>query len=483
MYNKYIKRILDFILAFLALIIISPIFLILYILVLIFMGYPAIFKQQRPGKNEKIFNLYKFRTMTNKKDKNGNLLPDEKRLTKFGRLLRKTSLDELPELVNILKGEMSFIGPRPMLVRDMVFFDKNVIKRQTVTPGLTGLAQASGRNSLTWDDRFKYDLKYIENITFLGDLKIIFLTVKSVLKSEGIGEAGGDLSIDYGDYLLKHKRVTKKEYEKKQEEAKDILNKIIMHKEKGLVSIITPSYNTGGFIGETIESVMNQTYTNWELIIVDDCSTDNTDEVVKKYLKDKRIKYLKNKKNYGAAISRNRAIKEANGEWVAFLDSDDLWNKNKLKKQIEFMKKNNYFFSYTNYEEIDENAKKINKVITGPKKITKSGMYNFCWPGCLTVMYNQEKTGVIQIEDLPKNNDYAIWLKVIKYTNCYLLDKNLSKYRIRTGSISRHSKLKLIKYHYELYRSGEHKDIFSSLILTMRNLFFGVIKKIKYTKN
>ena len=222
-YNKYIKRLLDFIVALLGLIIISPLFLILSLLILIFLGRPIIFRQKRPGKNEKIFNLYKFRTMTNKKDKDGNLLPDDKRLTKFGKFLRKTSLDELPELVNILKGEMSFIGPRPMLVRDMVFFDKKVMKRQTVTPGLTGLAQASGRNSLTWDDRFKYDLKYIENITFLGDLEIIFLTIKSVLKSEGIGEDGGDLSIDYGDYLLKHKRITRKEYDTKQEVAKRIL--------------------------------------------------------------------------------------------------------------------------------------------------------------------------------------------------------------------------------------------------------------------
>lgn len=219
MYKKYIKRILDFSLALLALIITSPIFLVVSILVLIFLGKPVIFKQKRPGKSKKIFMLYKFRTMTNKKDKNGKFLPDDQRLTKFGKFLRKTSLDELPEFINILKGDMSFVGPRPMLVRDMVFFDDKVMKRQSVIPGLTGLAQSNGRNSLNWSDRFKYDLEYVNNITFINDLKIILLTVKTVFKREGIGENGGDLSMDYGDSLLKEKKITKKIYDKKQKEA------------------------------------------------------------------------------------------------------------------------------------------------------------------------------------------------------------------------------------------------------------------------
>ena len=161
--------------------------------------------------------------MSDKKDKKGKLLPDEQRLTKFGKLLRKTSLDELPEFINILKGDMSFIGPRPMLVRDMVFFDNKIMKRQSVTPGLTGLAQVNGRNSINWDQRFDYDLKYIENISFILDLKIVFLTIKTVLSHEGIGEDNTDLSIDYGDYLLKHKKITKKEYDKKQQEAQVLL--------------------------------------------------------------------------------------------------------------------------------------------------------------------------------------------------------------------------------------------------------------------
>ena len=225
MYRKYIKRLLDIILSLLGLIIALPIFLIVSLLVLIFLGHPIIFKQKRPGKDEKIFTLYKFRTMTDKKDKNGNLLPDNQRLTKFGKFLRKTSLDELPEFINILKGDMSFIGPRPMLIRDMVFFDKKIMQRQLVTPGLTGLAQANGRNSISWDDRLKYDIYYIDHLSFSMDIKIVLLTIKIVLKSEGIGEDGGELSLDYGDYLLRKKAITKEYYLKKQKEAKEILNK------------------------------------------------------------------------------------------------------------------------------------------------------------------------------------------------------------------------------------------------------------------
>lgn len=186
MYKKYIKRILDIILSLIAIIITLPIFLIVGILVLIFIGQPAIFRQKRPGKNEKIFTMYKFRTMTNKKDENGNLLPDELRLTKLGKFLRKTSLDEIPEFINILKGDMSFVGPRPLLVEYLPYYAKEEHHRHDVRPGLTGLAQVSGRNLLNWNDKFQKDLEYVNNITFINDVKIIFDTIKIVFKREGI---------------------------------------------------------------------------------------------------------------------------------------------------------------------------------------------------------------------------------------------------------------------------------------------------------
>ena len=188
MYRKYIKRLLDFILSLLALIILSPVLLITALLVRIKLGSPVIFKQKRPGLNEKIFTLYKFRTMTDKKDDEGNLLPDSERLTKFGKILRSTSLDELPELINILKGDMSIVGPRPLLVEYLPYYTDEEKHRHDVRPGLTGLAQISGRNSIGWEEKFKEDVEYIKTISFIKDLKIIFKTVEKVLKKEGINQ-------------------------------------------------------------------------------------------------------------------------------------------------------------------------------------------------------------------------------------------------------------------------------------------------------
>ena len=249
-----------------------------------------------------------------------------------------------------------------------------------------------------------------------------------------------------------------------------------------LVSIIMPSYNTGRFIKETIESVLAQSYSAWELIIVDDCSTDNTDDVINQYLADERIRYIKNDTNSGAAVSRNRALREAKGKWIAFLDSDDLWEPEKLQKQISFMRDNGYHFSYTNYIEIDEESKVNGKSVTGPKRISKHGMYNYCWMGCLTVMYDADTVGLIQIADIKKNNDYAMWLKVCKKANCYLLDESLARYRKRSGSISNHGYMKLIKWHYKLYREAEKKNVVVSTINTIRNLGFGFMKKCFFVK-
>jgi len=172
MYRKYFKRPLDFILSLIAIIVLSPVFIIIAILVRIKLGSPVIFKQDRPGLNEKIFTMYKFRTMTDERDENGELLPDSKRLTKFGRMLRSTSLDELPELFNILKGDMSFVGPRPLLVEYLPLYNEQQRRRHEVRPGLTGYAQVNGRNAISWEEKFKYDLEYVEKISFLLDLKI-----------------------------------------------------------------------------------------------------------------------------------------------------------------------------------------------------------------------------------------------------------------------------------------------------------------------
>lgn len=225
MYKKYFKRILDFLSSFIALIILFPLILILSVIGMVMMKGNPFFFQPRPGKDEKVFNLIKFRTMSNAKDKNGNLLPDEIRLNSYGKFLRSTSLDELPSLINILYGNLAIVGPRPQLVRDMVFMSDEQRKRHSVRPGLTGLAQVNGRNNITWEQKFEYDLSYIEKISFFEDLKIIFKTFEKVVKRADVVREGTVSDMDFGDWLLSKNKVTKEEYEKKQEEARKILKK------------------------------------------------------------------------------------------------------------------------------------------------------------------------------------------------------------------------------------------------------------------
>ncbi len=200
MYRNGVKRFLDFMLSLMGIIVLSPILLILWILVRVKLGSPVLFHQERPGRNEKIFKLYKFRSMTDERDEQGNLLPDEVRLTKFGKVLRSTSLDELPELFNILKGDMSLIGPRPLLVRYLPYYTDEERHRHDVRPGLTGLAQVNGRNALGWEDRFRYDLYYVEHLSFLMDLKIIGMTAGKVLKRSGTLSGADQTVADFDVY-------------------------------------------------------------------------------------------------------------------------------------------------------------------------------------------------------------------------------------------------------------------------------------------
>lgn len=226
-YEKYIKRLLDIVCSLLFIILFCWLYAIIAIIVRIKMGSPVLFKQPRPGLvmngKETIFDMYKFRTMTDKRDANGNLLPDDQRLPKFGAILRSTSLDELPEIFCILCGTMSIVGPRPQLVRDMVFMSDEQRMRHTARPGLTGLAQVNGRNAITWEDKLNWDLKYIDKVSFIGDVKILFKTVASVFKRSGITDGENATALDYGDVLLKNNLISKKLYDLKQLEAKEIL--------------------------------------------------------------------------------------------------------------------------------------------------------------------------------------------------------------------------------------------------------------------
>lgn len=252
---------------------------------------------------------------------------------------------------------------------------------------------------------------------------------------------------------------------------------------EGLVSIIMPSWNTGRFIAESIQSVLNQTYSNWELLIVDDCSTDDTDEVVASF-HDERIKYYINEKNLGAALTRNRALREAKGEWIAFLDSDDLWMPQKLERQVAFMLDNGYSLSYTEYEKIDEASEPLNVYVSGPEQVNRHRMYNYDYIGQLTMMYSAKEFGLIQIKDIRKNNDYAIRLQLYRKpgTCAYLLKENLAKYRVRKVSISHDKLKKKLKSHYDLFHMCDEKSTAVAMWYACWNMWFGVLKKLRYEK-
>lgn len=231
---------------------------------------------------------------------------------------------------------------------------------------------------------------------------------------------------------------------------------------KDLVSIITPTYNCAKFIGATIESVLNQTYQNFEMIIVDDASKDNTEEVVKSF-KDKRIKYIRLSKNSGPAVARNRAMEEAKGKYMAFLDSDDLWKREKLEKQINFIKKNKYKIICSDYEQIDEEGNKLNKIIPCKKKVNYNGILLSCPVGNSTVFYDVSKLGKFKVPNIRKRNDDALWLQILKKEEYMYGQKEiLMEYRIRQNSVSS-NKLSLIKYHWQLYREIEHLSVIRSV--------------------
>lgn len=224
-YYPFSKRVCDIICALAVFLFLWPLYAVIAILVKTKLGSPIYFKQVRPGKDGKLFTMYKFRSMSNAKDEDGDFLPDGERLTKFGKWLRKTSLDEMPEAINIFKGDMSVIGPRPLLVKDYVFFDDDVMKRQSVKPGLSGLAQVNGRNNITWEDKFKLDLAYIQKISFWKDVAIVFSSFfKAFVKKDDIDKKGFDTDEDYGDYLLRTGQISNKEYAQKILKSKELLD-------------------------------------------------------------------------------------------------------------------------------------------------------------------------------------------------------------------------------------------------------------------
>lgn len=353
-YEKYVKRAIDVICATGAIVVFSPIYLGVAALVRTKLGSPVLFTQDRPGLvgpdgKETVFKMYKFRSMTDERDENGDLLPDEVRLTKFGKWLRNTSLDELPEAFNILNGTMSVIGPRPQLVRDMVFMSKEQRMRHTAKPGLSGLAQVNGRNAISWEDKMNWDLKYIKKVTFKEDLKIILDTVKKALiKQEGITQDDMATAEDFGDYLLRTEKVDSKDYEIKQEEAKDILNCTIEKKddekriklvkesaEQKKYSVLMSLYKKENpeYLRIAIDSMLNQTVAPDEIVLVEDGPlTDELYAVLDDYPMLHRVK---NEINLGLGLALNVGLKKCRNELVARMDTDDCSKPERCEKQLQ----------------------------------------------------------------------------------------------------------------------------------------------------
>lgn len=435
-YEKYVKRAIDVTCATGAIVVFSPIYLGVAALVRTKLGSPVLFTQDRPGLvgpdgKETVFKMYKFRSMTDERDENGDLLPDEVRLTKFGKWLRNTSLDELPEAFNILNGTMSVIGPRPQLVRDMVFMSKEQRMRHTAKPGLSGLAQVNGRNAISWEDKMNWDLKYIEKVTFKDDLKIILDTVKKAfIKQEGITQDDMATAENLGDYLLRTEKVDSKDYEQKQKEAKDILNCTIEKKddekriklvkesaEQKKYSVLMSLYKKENpeYLRIAIDSMLNQTVAPDEIVLVEDGPlTDDLYAVLDEYPMLHRVK---NEINLGLGLALNVGLKECRNELVARMDTDDCSKPERCEKQLQRFLEKPYLAVVGSH--IDEFIGDISNVVS--QRIvptTSEEIYKFAKKRSAfnhpAVMYS--KTAVLEnngYADLKRNQDVDLFGRML----------------------------------------------------------------------
>lgn len=431
-YEKYVKRSVDVICATGAIVVFSPLYLGVAILVKTKLGSPVLFTQDRPGLigpdgKETVFKMYKFRTMTDERDENGELLPDDVRLTKFGKWLRNTSLDELPEAFNILNGTMSIIGPRPQLVRDMVFMSDEQRMRHTAKPGLSGLAQINGRNSISWEEKINWDLKYIQKISFLEDMRIIFSTVKKAfIKQEGITQDDMATAEDYGDYLLRTEKIDKDSYEKKQVKAKTILNNSIIEKDdkkriervkqsakEKKYSVLMSLYKKEKpeYLRIALDSMLKQTIEPDEIVLVEDGPlTDELYEVLSDY---PRLHRIRNEKNLGLGLALNVGLKQCRNELVARMDTDDCSKPNRCEKQLARFLEKPYLAIVGSH--IDEFSGEISNVIS--QRIvptTSEDIYKFSKKRSAfnhpAVMYS--KTAVLEnngYSDLKRNQDVDLF--------------------------------------------------------------------------
>lgn len=435
-YEKYFKRLFDIICAMSAIVCFSPLYIGVAALVRLKLGSPVLFTQDRPGLLDKdgketIFKMYKFRTMTDEKNPDTQeLLPDEVRLTKFGAWLRSTSLDELPEAFNILNGTMSIVGPRPQLVRDMVFMNNEQRKRHTAKPGLSGLAQVNGRNTISWEEKLKWDQEYIKHISCRGDIAIILKTIKTaIIKKEGITEENMATADDYGDYLLKTKRIDFNTYEQSQERAKKILNnkknvddemriEAVKKSAKYMkYSVLMSLYKREKpeYLRLAIDSMLNQTVAPDEIIIVEDGPlTEDLYKVLEEY---PMIHRVKNERNLGLGLALNVGLKVCRNELIARMDTDDYSKSERCEKQLARFAEKPYLAIVGAH--VDEFVGNLSNVVSQRKvPITSEEIYDFAKKRSAfnhpVVMYS--KTAVLEnggYADLKRNQDVDLFGRML----------------------------------------------------------------------
>lgn len=434
-YEKYVKRAIDIVCASAAIICFSPLYVGVAILVRFKLGSPVLFTQDRPGLigedgKETIFKMYKFRTMTDERDENGDLLPDEVRLTSFGKWLRSTSLDELPEAFNILNGTLSVCGPRPQLVRDLTFMTKEQRMRHTAKPGLSGLAQVNGRNAIKWEDKLDWDLKYIENVSLLEDLGIILKTVKTAfIKQEGITDGDMATAEDFGDYLLNNGKVSQEDYNNKQMEAKKILNQESYVKEDVEVdrerhapfSVAMSVYKSDNpdFFDRALSSITDeQTIIPNEIVLVVDGPVSNEiNNVINKYEKKYEIfNVIRLEQNGGLGNALKIAVKNATHELIARMDSDDVSVSTRFEEQLKYFEINPGIDIVGG--DITEFIGEENNIV-GKRSVPVSNdsireyMKTRCAMNHVSVMYKKksvESAGGYQ--DCFWNEDYYLWIRM-----------------------------------------------------------------------
>jgi teichuronic acid biosynthesis glycosyltransferase TuaG len=456
MYEKYCKRIIDIVLAVALTIVFLPLGIIISVLIKIDSAGPIIFRQQRYGRNKQPFTVYKFRSMTNDAphEKATNELTESSvYITRIGKILRKLSIDELPQILNILKGDMSFVGPRPVILSEKSLIrERDKYGANECRPGVSGWAQVNGRDYLNDKQKARYDGEYAQNIRLSMDVKCFFTTILIVIARRGHREGGSE-----------HNQTTQ------------------MRPAHFLVSIIVPVHNAAKYLDDTINTVLNQTHRNWELIFVDDLSTDASVDIIKHYQsQDERIKLLTNTKNLGAATSRNRGINTAHGDYIAFLDADDLWVADKIEKQLIFMLQGNHAFTFTGYGFANSHGIPNGKNVKMPDKISYWQAIKNTIIRTSTVMLDVRLVPKeqIQMPDVRYGEDVATWwqlLRVIKHAHS--INETMAYYRRTPNSLSA-NKFKVARNIWHLYREVERVPLLYGIYCYSHSMARALAKRL-----